>query len=257
MQSTSELFTALSGQGITISLVGDKLKVEPRKLVTEEVKEIVAQHKAEIIESLRLAAVMIPAAEGNPWDWVRPISDRQPCYAGKDQGPSCFSCKSYDGKGSSWPGLCRYPESMGRVALEIDWNVVDPGHGCGCYEPDAKRIAARDKKPGFCFNDSWGEKSSGSPSCDDKPVVRPIPCREKISPVALSWLREQRQALKAAGWTMRELCRRNRGKGLAWAGIWDIADMTATLQEGMIVIDFRDGGKVVRQTARPMPQRKL
>jgi len=203
------------------------------------------------------AEIVTKAAEGNPWDWLRPISDRQPCYAGKDQGPSCFSCKSYDGRGSSWPGLCRFPESIGRVALEIDWNVVDPVHGCGCYHPDAKRIAARDKKPDFCFNDSWGEKSSGSPSCDDKPVVRPIPCREKISPVALSWLREQRQALKAAGWTMRELCRRNRGKGLAWAGIWDIADMTATLQEGMIVIDFRDGGKVVRQTARPMPQRKL
>jgi hypothetical protein len=79
----------------------------------------------------------------------------------------------------------------------------------------------------------------------------------KISPVALEWLRANRQALQCNGWTMAGLYRRNRGKGLAWAGIWDIADMTATLQEGMIVIDFRDGGKVVRQTARPMPQRKL
>ncbi len=93
------------------------------------------------------AEIVTPAAEVNPWDWLRPVSDRQPCYAGKDQGPSCFSCKNYDGKGSYWPGMCRYPENIGRVALEIDWNVVDPVHGCGCYEPDIQRIAARDKEP--------------------------------------------------------------------------------------------------------------
>jgi hypothetical protein len=258
MQSTSELFTALSGQGITISLVGDKLKVEPRHLVTEEVKEIVAQHKAEIVESLRAEVGVIPAAEGNPWDWLRPISDRQPCYAGKDQGPSCFSCKSYDGRGASWPGRCRVPESIGRVSLEIDWNVVDPVHGCGCYEPDAKRITARDKEPGFCLNDSPLEESTGGPSCDDKPVARPIPCREKISPVALSWLREQRQALKAAGWTMRELYRRNRSKGLAWSGIWDQPLLKVYLHDsGIIEFESVIAGKDIIQKARPMPQRKF
>jgi hypothetical protein len=258
MQSTSELLTALSGQGITISLAGDKLKADPRHLVTEEIRAIVVQHKAEIIESLRLAAVTIPAAEGNPWDWLRPISARQTCYAGKDQGPSCFSCKSYDGSGASWPGLCRYPESMGRVALKIDWNALDPGHGCGCYDPDVKRIAARDAEPGFCFNDSWGEKSSGSPSCDDKPVVRPIPCREKISPVALSWLRKNRVQLHRDGWSMAELYRRNKSGGIAWAGLWEQPLLKAyLLDNGVIEFESVIAGKDIIQTARPMPQRKL
>jgi hypothetical protein len=136
--------------------------------------------------------------------------------------------------------------------------VVDPVHGCGCYEPDAKRITARDKKPGFCFNDSWGEKSSGSPSCDDKPVVRPIPCREKISPVALEWLREQRQALKAAVWTMAGLYRRNRSKGLAWSGIWVQPLLKVYLHDsGIIEFECVIAGKDIIQTARPAPQREL
>jgi hypothetical protein len=205
------------------------------------------------------AEIVTKADEGNPWDWLRPISDRQPCYAGRDQGPSCFSCKSYDGKGSSWPGLCRYPESIGRVALEIDWSVVDPVHGCGCYEPDAKRITARDKEPDFRFNDFPFEESTGGPWCDDKPVARPIsPCREKISPVALEWLREHHQALQAAGWTMRELYRRNRSKGLAWSGIWDQPLLKVYLHDnGIIEFESVIAGKDIIQTARPAPQREL
>jgi hypothetical protein len=252
MQSTFEILAALSKEGLTVSLVGDKLKVEPRKLVTEEVKEIVARHKLKIIESLHLAAVTLPAAEVNPWGWLRPISYRQPCYAGRDQGPSCFSCKSYDGRGSSWPGLCRYPESIGRAALEIDWNVVDPVHGCGCYEPDVKRIAIRDKEPDFCFNNSPFEESPGCPSCDDQVVAAPMPCKKKISNVALSWLRDHRQALKAAGWSMRELYRRNRSRGVAWARVWDKEGMTAILRGEVIEVAFQDGWKVVQQTARPV-----
>ncbi len=250
MQSTSDLLSALSGAGVTVSLVGDKLKVVPGKLVTEAVKQVIVQHKREIIESLRLAAVTHPGEEGNPWDWLRPISEGKPCYAGRGQGPSCFSCQSYDGKGASWPGLCRFPESIGRVVLELDWNIVDIVNGCGCYETDVKRIAIRDAEPDFCFDDSPFEES-GSPSCDQQPVTAHPSCREKISPVALKWLREHHQELKAAGWTMRELYRRNRSRGLAWARVWDKAGMVATMREGVLAIEFQDGGKVVRQTARP------
>ena len=47
---------------------------------------------------------------------------------------SCFSCGHYDGKGAAWPGMCRYFETIGQTAKEIDFNVVDPIHGCGCYK---------------------------------------------------------------------------------------------------------------------------
>jgi hypothetical protein len=186
-----------------------------------------------------------PTKTANPWGWLRPISDRQPCYAGKGQGPSCFSCKSYDGIGSSWPGLCRYPESMGRVALELDWNIVDIVNGCGCYQPDAKRITARDKEPDFCFDKTPFEGVAG---CEP---VKKKTSRVFISPVAVEWLREHRQALKAAGWTMRELYRRNRSRGLAWARVWDKMGMTATLQGEVITITFDDNGRTIKQTARP------
>jgi len=52
MQSTSKLLSALSRQGISITMVGDNLKVEPRRLITDEVKRQVTQHKAEIVSAL-------------------------------------------------------------------------------------------------------------------------------------------------------------------------------------------------------------
>ena len=48
---------------------------------------------------------------------------------------SCFSCSYYDGKGAAWPGMCRYFETIRQTAKEIDFNVVDPIHGCGCFKP--------------------------------------------------------------------------------------------------------------------------
>jgi hypothetical protein len=136
---------------------------------------------------------------------------------------------------------------MGRVALEIDWNVVDPGHGCGCYEPDAKRITARDKKPDFCFDKTPFEGVAGCEPEEKKPP------RVFISPVAVKWLAGNRQALKAAGWTMRELYRRNRSKGLAWVSLWDQPGLSVALESGG-VISFHfltTTGQKIRQTAYP------
>jgi hypothetical protein len=221
------------------------------------------------------AEIVTPAAEVNPWGWLRPVSDRQTCYAGKDQGPSCFSCKSYNGKGSSWPGMCRYPENIGQAALEIDWNVVDPARGCGCYEPDVQRIAARDKDTDFRHSHSWNQEATGGPSSNDKPEALPTPCREyitkgvtkrypledspklgsRISPVALSWLAENRVQLKAAGWTGRELYRRNKSKGIAWCSLWDQPFLKVFLHDnGVMQFECVIAGKDIIQTARPMKQ---
>lgn len=52
--------------------------------------------------------------------------------------PSCFSCGHCDGRGSAWPGVCRYFETIGQAAKEIDFNAVDVDRGCKCYE--ARRL---------------------------------------------------------------------------------------------------------------------
>ncbi|MFA6498777.1 MAG: hypothetical protein WC256_13975 [Desulfurivibrionaceae bacterium] len=47
--------------------------------------------------------------------------------------PSCFECSHYDGMGTSWPGMCRYFETIGQEAKEINFKTVDPMLGCKCY----------------------------------------------------------------------------------------------------------------------------
>lgn len=76
------------------------------------------------------------------------------------------------------------------------------------------------------------------------------------SPVALSWLHEHRQQLKAAGWTYRELYRRNKSRGVCWCGLWDKPFFKAYLHDdGVIEMECVIGGRDCIQTARPMPQR--
>jgi hypothetical protein len=45
----------------------------------------------------------------------------------------CFDCGYYDGKGNGWPGMCRFFETIGESAKEIDFTVVDPLTGCKCF----------------------------------------------------------------------------------------------------------------------------
>ncbi len=79
-----------------------------------------------------------------------------------------------------------------------------------------------------------------------------------ISPVALAWLREHRQQLKAAGWTARELWRRNKSKGICWCGLWDKPFLKVYLHDdGVIEFECVDGGRDVSQTARPESMRAL
>jgi hypothetical protein len=101
------------------------------------------------------------------------------------------------------------------------------------------------------------EKAAAGPRLNDKaPGILPQ-ARERISPVALSWLRENRQGLKAAGWPANQLWRRNKSKGIAWAGVWGIPGLSVVIQsDGCICFYFTDAGKQIRQTAWPMPQRK-
>jgi hypothetical protein len=76
---------------------------------------------------------------------------------------------------------------------------------------------------------------------------------EKMSPRAVAWLTEHRTALKAAGWTGKELYRRNRSPGLGWSRLWKKEDLKAILEpSGRIIFTFSDAlGNLIQQTAIP------
>lgn len=96
-----------------------------------------------------------------------------------------------------------------------------------------------------------------TPAMCMSPATRGRDTRKRPSPVALSWLQDHRQALKAAGWPASQLWRRNKERGICWAGIWDKPFFKAYLHDdGVIEFEFIDGGRECRQTARPMPQRQ-
>ncbi len=79
----------------------------------------------------------------------------------------------------------------------------------------------------------------------------------RISPVALTWLRDHRQELRQVGWTMAELYRRNKSPGICWCKLWDAPFLKTYLHEsGIIEFECVIAGRDCRQTARPMPQRQ-
>jgi len=170
---------------------------------------------------------------------------------------SCFSCGHYDGAGAFWPGLCRYFETIGQEAKEIDFNVVDVVHGCKCYtaRPMPKVVHSVERQRLKGDDPEW-IRGDGEVYSESLKLSRP-PYSPKqggrISPVALEWLQEHRQALRQTGWTGRELYRRNKSKGIAWCDQWNKPFFKAYLHDdGVIEFEFVDGGRDVILTARPL-----
>ncbi len=77
--------------------------------------------------------------------------------------------------------------------------------------------------------------------------------RANISPVALSWLRENKVQLRKQGWRPSELWRRNKSKGIAWAGVWDLPGLSVTIESaGSLSFHFLTAtGQTIKQTAWP------
>ena len=95
-------------------------------------------------------------------------------------------------------------------------------------------------------NSKWPHLSQHDPSCQP---LRKKQCR-RPSPVALAWLLEHREELRQAGWTMPELYRRNKSKGIIWLSQWSNPNVDVSLMPGGgIVFLFTDRG--IRQTAWP------
>ena len=83
--------------------------------------------------------------------------------------------------------------------------------------------------------------------------VRRSKLQHSAPSVALTWLNEHRTRLKAAGWTGRELYRRNKSKGLLWMSIWGRPNLQISITpHGIIEFWFAEHRKMVRQTARPI-----
>ena len=76
---------------------------------------------------------------------------------------------------------------------------------------------------------------------------------EKMHPQAVAWLAEHRTALKAAGWTAKELYRRNRVPGLGWSRLWKKEDLKVVFEpSGRIVFTFSNSvGAQITQTGIP------
>jgi len=81
----------------------------------------------------------------------------------------------------------------------------------------------------------------------------PKPRNVGISPIALSWLRENRAELKQYGWTMAELYRRNKSRGIVWVKLWSMPGLSVAIEgTGCISFQFVTAtGQKIRQTAWP------
>jgi len=171
MHSTSELLAALSKEGITISLAGGKLKAEPRHLVTEEVKAVVVQHKAEIIEAL----IIRQRDHGDPgrtWAPGNPFT----CECGfptgwlRDGKPLCPVCEG------------KAPAPAGAITKEgdcISYVKTAPGICPLCGVPF-------DQDGGDCWHRAFHigtEESTGAPPCDDQPTPYFTACKNPVRPV--------------------------------------------------------------------------
>jgi len=200
MRNIFKFIRSMNFNGLTISVENEFLKVEPRSLLTDNIREEIKKYKTEIVGAL-LGTAADSIHGGNE------IPDS-----------SCWGCAHYDGLGSAWPGMCRhsYP------SREIDTN---PDNGCRFF---VKAIQG-------CMN-AWAPR---------------ITTNNLPSPVAISWLAENKKALRGHGWTMSELYRRNKSKrGLAWLGLWQRTDLEVSLLScGVIQFYLKD--REIIQTARP------
>jgi len=141
MQNSFRFIHSLHGKGISVLLVGDLLKVEPKALLTDEIRTEIKKRKVKLIEALSRVE---PAVLGEGNQALR---------------ASCWHCLYYDGAGSSWPGMCRFFEQIGQEAKEIDFKVVDPDKGCRFFQAESFFFRER-----FGDTDAWRDQGEHLPS---------------------------------------------------------------------------------------------
>lgn len=93
-----EIINQLRSQGINISLVGDKLKIEPRERVTPELVEKIKAHRQEIARELRQAQETKTPASYCSWLKAEVDECQLPCWAwdkDKGNGRTCEHLRQY------------------------------------------------------------------------------------------------------------------------------------------------------------------
>lgn len=85
------------------------------------------------------------------------------------------------------------------------------------------------------------------------PTVYSLRNIERPSPMALKWLLDNRVRLRLQGWSMAELFRRNKSRGICWCNLWDMPFLEVYLHDdGVIEFECVSNGRDIIQTARPM-----
>jgi len=231
MLNTSEFLNSLSRIGLSISLANDRLKITPVDLLTDEIRNGIKEHKAEI-----MAALSDSARQHNPVDPGRMWAPNNPfvCECGfktgwlRDGKPLCPAC---DGKPPA--GM---PE--GPRLNDVDPGIPSTGPCLICGVP-------LDQDGAECWHRAFHLRTTTP--------APPKPRNVGISPIALSWLRENRAELKQYGWTMAELYRRNKSRGIVWVKLWSMPGLSVAIEgTGCISFQFVTAtGQKIRQTAWP------
>lgn len=115
MQSSFDLLMSLNKKGLTLTFMDGFLKVEPKSLITDDVRAEIKSHKPKLIEALLSVEHGAHKSDSS------------------HSGISCWICRYYDGSGVAFPGTCRQFEISGQQAREIDSNKIDPDKGCHLY----------------------------------------------------------------------------------------------------------------------------
>ncbi|MBV5341768.1 MAG: hypothetical protein J0665_19815 [Deltaproteobacteria bacterium] len=273
-----EIMNQLKADNIILEVSNNgRLDISGNKKKIGKILPFIRDHKAEIINLLSKGSTIAEEAEvtrhhgldpGRTWKPNNPFV----CECGfktgwlRDGKPLCPAC---DGK---------HPASMPEGARLNDNNQGIPSTGpcliCGvpldqdgrdCWhrafhmqtvKPQPEATAPPLKSEG-CEDNSKLSLPYDDPEMDA--AFNPAKMTSQISPVALSWLAENRVRLKDAGWTGRELYRRNKSKGICWCTLWSEPFIKPYLHEtGVIEFECVIAGKDIIQTARPMQQaRKL
>jgi hypothetical protein len=257
MQNFSNLLDAIKRKGIFVSVVDGRLKVEPASKITDEIRASIKEHRQGIIAALTGGGM--------------PVVDQVLMSGG-----SKLSCQTLaklnvqsaiqEAMSGKSDGQKKEPPKLGAARICLLCGIPLNLDGGDCWHKafhvgdDSPTLDCPNQPPkvGAATSSPISKKATTGPRCDDQVKTIQPHVREQINPVALSWLRENRQGLKAAGWPASQLWRKNESRGIAWMSIWGMPGLSVVIQsDGCICFHFLDNGKQIKQTAWPMPQRKI
>jgi hypothetical protein len=257
MQNFSNLLDAIEREGISVSVVGGKLKVEPASKITDEIRASIKENRQGIIAALLMGGNNLPGIDqALDSDGLKLGSQSQDQI--NSELPKNGDLKS-DGQKKESPklGAARNCSLCGRP-LNLDGG--DCWHKAFHVGDQSVKLRTPDPAPkvGTATSSPESKKAAAGPRLNDQaPGILPH-VREQINPVALSWLLKNQQELKRHGWAASQLWRRNKSRGILFSPIWEKPFLKTTLLEsGAVEFEFIDAGRDCINLARPMPHGKL